>query len=293
MKQVIVIVGPTGVGKTKLSIELAKKLDAEVINGDSVSIYKELNIGSAKPTLEELSEVKHHLVNVCSVVDYYSVYNYQQDVRKLLNTSNKKMIIVGGSGLYIKASLYDYVFAKEEKVSSYESLSNLEIISKIKAFNKDIEIPHLNNRQRLEGLLRKLENNEEFTTNKDRALYEFIIIGLTTDRNYLYERINKRVDDMFNNGLVEEVEALKDKYSKSRVLNTAIGYKEFIPYFNNSASIEEVKEKIKLNSRHYAKRQYTFFNNQLDVKWFTVNFDDFEKTIEDVLKFLQKENKKG
>ncbi len=289
MKQIIVIVGPTGVGKTKLSIELAKKLDAEIINGDSVSIYKELNIGSAKPTRKEQGEVKHHLVDVCSVTDYYSVYNYQQDVRKLLNNSNKKMIIVGGTGLYIKASLYDYVFSKEEKEASYKKLSNSELILKIKAFGKDIEMPHLNNRQRLEGLLRKLENNEEFTTNKDKALYDFTVIGLTTDRNYLYERINNRVDTMFKSGLLEEVASLQDKYSNSRVLNTAIGYKEFIPYFNNTSTLEEVKEKIKLNSRHYAKRQYTFFNNQFNVNWFNVNFDDFDKTIYEVLEFLTKE----
>ncbi len=291
MKDIIVIVGPTGVGKTKLSIELAKKIDAEIINADSVSIYKNLNIGSAKASKEEQEEVAHHLIDVCSVNDYYSVYNYQKDARRVieeLTKKNKRIIIVGGTGLYIKALLYDYNFSLEKNSSLYEDLSNEEILNKIKAFNTNEELPHVNNRQRLVRVLNKLENNYVSTNNKDVALYPHKIIGLSTKRDYLYERINKRVDLMFDKGLLKEVESLKDYYKTSRVLNTAIGYKEFNKYFTKEKSLEEVEEEIKKNSRHYAKRQYTFFNNQFKVRYFDVNFKDFSKTVEEVLDYISK-----
>ncbi len=294
MQEIIVIVGPTGVGKTKLSIELAKKLDAEIINGDSVSIYKDLDIGSAKPTKMERREVPHHLVDICPVDQYYSVYNYQKDVRSLideLTKKKKKIIIVGGTGLYIKAALYDYNFSLEEKSNSYDNLTNEEIYTRIKAFNVGLEMPHINNRQRLVRLLNKLENKALFSSDKDKVIYPHIIIGLTTDRSYLYDRIDKRVDEMFDNGLVEEVNRLRNSYSKSRILNSAIGYKEFKSYFNKEESLEEVKEEIKKNSRHYAKRQYTFFNNQFNTKWFNVNFNDFSKTVDEVVSYINDRTK--
>ncbi len=290
MPDIIVIVGPTGVGKTKLSIALAKELNAEIINGDSVSVYKGLNIGSAKPTVEQQQKVPHHLINICEPSQYYSVYNYQKDVRNLINElakKNKRIIIVGGTGLYIKAALYDYNFSVENTCNNYEDLSNEEIISKIKSYQKEIILPHQNNRQRLVRLLNKLENDAIFSNNKDKALYPHIVIGLTTDRDYLYERINKRVDEMFKTGLIEEVEQLKKYYDSSRVLNTAIGYKEFTKYFSNEKSIDEVKKEIKTNSRHYAKRQYTFFNNQFATNWFNVDFTDFSKTISEVITFIK------
>ena len=293
MQNIIVIVGPTGVGKTKLSIELAKQLDAEIINGDSVSIYKKLNIGSAKPTKDEQSIAPHHLVDICLPTEYYSVFNYQQDVRQLIEQitkRNKRIIIVGGTGLYIKAALYDYDFSKDESVNTYNELSNEEILEKIKSLDKNIELPHQNNRQRLVRLLNKLENHVETSNNKDKALYPHIVIGLTTDRTYLYERINKRVEEMFKEGLLDEVEALKDDYANSRVLNSAIGYKEFTKYFSNEASLDEVKEQIKKDSRHYAKRQYTFFNNQFNTNWFNANFTDFSKTISEVMTFIKEKD---
>ena len=294
MQNIIVIVGPTGVGKTKLSIELAKKLDAEIINGDSVSIYKKLNIGSAKPTKEEQSQVRHHLIDICEPSDDYSVYNYQKDVRLLIDNltkKNKRIIIVGGTGLYIKSALYDYNFSKEFTSHTYDELSNEEIIEKIRNFQSNIDLPHKNNRQRLVRLLNKLENNIETSNNKDKAVYPHLVIGLTTDRDYLYERINNRVDEMFKNNLFEEVTSLKEDYKTSRVLNSAIGYKEFINYFSNKETLAEVKEKIKQNSRHYAKRQYTFFNHQFHTNWFNVDFNDFSKTINEVIAFLDKQEK--
>ena len=290
MKDIIVIVGPTGVGKTKLSIELAKKLDAEIINGDSVAIYKELDIGSAKPTIQERENIPHHLIDICDVEEEYSVFSYQKDVRKLIdeiNSRNKRVIIVGGTGLYIKSALYNYTFTEGTTSKEYSELSNEELLEKIKSYGED-DLPHLNNRKRLVRLLNKYENNEEITKNKDQLLYPVKVIGLTTDRNYLYERINARVDKMLQDGLLEEIISLKDKYQSSRILNSGIGYKEFADYLFKNKPLEEVIEQIKLDSRRYAKRQYTFFKHQFETTWFDVNFTNFTKTIDEVFTYIQK-----
>lgn len=290
MKDIIVIVGPTGVGKTKLSIELAKRLDGEIINGDSVSIYKGLDIGSAKPTIEEREGIVHHLIDVCDIDDNYTVYEYQRDVRRLIDDISKRgkrIIIVGGTGLYIKAALYDYKFVEGTNNNDYKDLSNEELVEKIKSYNVE-DIPHVNNRQRLVRLLNKLENGEESVTEKSKLLYPCKVIGLTTDREYLYERINNRVDQMIKSGLLEEVNGLKKYYLTSRVLNSGIGYKEFYDYFYNNVSLNDVIQKIKLDSRRYAKRQYTFFNHQFDTKWFDVNFEDFSRTVDAVYEYIEK-----
>lgn len=289
MKDIIVIVGPTGVGKTKLSVELAKKIDAEIINGDSVAIYKKLNIGSAKPTIEERQNIPHHLIDICDPKDLYSVYEYQKQVRQKIeeiSKRGKRIIIVGGTGLYIKAALYDYRFEKEEITSSYDDLTNLEIMNKLKEYNKNIDI-HINNRKRLIRQLNKYENNSEVTNGKDTPLYPIKVIGLTTEREVLYDRINKRVDQMIDNGLLAEIEGLKDEYKTSRILNQAIGYKEFSNYLFEDESLDKTIEAIKLDSRRYAKRQYTFFRNQFTVKWFDVNFTNFNKTIEEVYDYIK------
>ena len=291
MNKIIVIVGPTGIGKTKLSIELAKKLDAEIINGDSVAIYKKLDIGSAKPTIEERENIPHHLIDVKDVEEEYTVFDYQKDVRekiKEIESRNKRIIIVGGTGLYIKAALYDYNFTEGTTYNEYNDLSNEEILNKLKEHNLE-KYPELNNRRRLVRLLNKLENNETISNNKDRLLYNIKVIGLTTSRDILYERINKRVDTMFNNGLLNEIESLKDKYKTSKILNSGIGYKEFNDYLFNNKSIEEVKEEIKLNSRRFAKRQYTFFRNQFNTKWYEVDLNNFDNTINEIYNDIKKE----
>lgn len=288
MKDIIVIVGPTGIGKTKLSIELAKKLDAEIINGDSVAIYKHLDIGSAKPTKEERENIPHHLIDIKEVDEDYSVFDYQKDCRQKIeeiNSRGKRIIIVGGTGLYIKAALYDYIFTEGTTYKEYKDLSNEEILNKLKEY-KLSDYPDLNNRRRLVRLLNKLENDEQITNNRDKLLYKVKVIGLTTDRETLYERINKRVDIMFENGLLEEIESLKDKYNNSRILNSGIGYKEFYDYLFNNKSIEEVKEEIKRDSRRFAKRQYTFFNHQFQTTWFNSNINSFNDTIIEVLNYL-------
>ena len=290
MQDIIVIVGPTGIGKTKLSIELAKKLDAEVINGDSVSIYKDLDIGSAKPTIEEREGIPHHLIDIREVEEAYTVFDYQKDVRQKIEeitSRNKRVIIVGGTGLYIKAGLYNYTFTEGTTYNQYEDMTNQEILDRIKKF-KVVETPDVNNRKRLVRLLNKVENNEDLSKNKDELLYNIKTIGLTTPREILYERINKRVDIMINNGLLEEINSLKDRYPNSRILNSGIGYKEFYDYLYNDKSLETVIEEIKQNSRRFAKRQYTFFKHQFDTTWFEVDLNNFDKTINEVLDFIQK-----
>ena len=284
MQEIIVIVGPTGVGKTKLSIELAKRLDAEIINGDSVAIYRGLDIGSAKPTIEEREGIVHHLLDIRDVWEDYSVFDYQKDVRKLIdeiNSRGKRIIIVGGTGLYIKAALYDYKFTEGTVSNDYDDLSNEDLMKKILSYDVSIDV-HVNNRQRLVRLLNKLENEEEFSYDKDKALYPIKVIGLTTDRDYLYERINKRVDLMMENGLFTEVNSLKKYYKSSRILNSGIGYKEFAGYFDGKFSLDEVIDLIKQDSRRFAKRQYTFFKHQFEVMWYEVNFKDFSVTINQI-----------
>ena len=290
MKDIIVIVGPTGVGKTKLSIELAKKLDAEIINGDSVAVYKELNIGSAKPTPEERENIPHHLLDVKTVEEDYTVFDYQRDCRRIIEeikNRNKRIIIVGGTGLYIKAALYNYQFEEGTTYKEYSDKSNEELLEEIKKYEVE-KLPEVQNRKRLVRLLNKLENNEPITNQKDECLYPIKVIGLTTSRDYLYERINKRVDTMMNNGLLEEIESLKEKYQKSRILNSGIGYKEFYDYLFNSKDINEVIESIKQDSRRFAKRQYTFFNHQFDTHWVNVDFNNFNNTIKEVLNYIKK-----
>ena len=291
MKDIIVIVGPTGVGKTKLSIELAKSLDAEIINGDSVAIYKGLDIGSAKPTKEEQENIPHHLIDIKEVDEDYTVFEYQKDCRekiKEIKSRNKRVIIVGGTGLYMKAALYNYQFTEGTTYKDYKEYSNEELLAKIKKQYTGV-LPELNNRKRLVRLLNKLENKEIITNKKDECLYPLKVIGLTTNRDTLYERINKRVDCMIENGLLKEIESMKEKYNNSRILNSGIGYKEFYDYLFHDKNLADVIEEIKKDSRHFAKRQYTFFNHQFNTHWIEVDFNNFSNTIKEVEEYIKKD----
>ncbi len=284
---IIVIIGPTGVGKTKLSLTLAKKYNADIINADAMQIYKEMNIGTAKIT--DTLGVVHHLLSIRSVVNNYSVYEYQKDGRSILNkllSENKNVIVVGGTGLYIKALLYDYRFNEEEYCDNYDNLTNGELLNEVKKYgNTDI---HVNNRKRLVRALNKYKNGNNITNYGDKLLYDNVyFIGLTTDREKLYKRINDRVDEMIEEGLLDEVKDLYDKKINSIPINTAIGYKELYKYFNKEISLDEAVDLIKKNSRRYAKRQYTWINNKMNVKWFNVNFDDFNKTIKEVEEYIK------
>ncbi len=278
----IFIMGPTGVGKTKLSVELAKIYDAYIINCDAVQVYKGLDIGSAKVTEEEKCGIKHFLFDIKNPDEEYSVKDYQTDLRNLFDKYSKKnLIIVGGTGLYATAGAYDYRFNDEEKndYSNY-SLEELYKLAKEKDINCNID---KNNRIRLERFLQK-----DLTSLVEPTLLynDAIFIGLTTSRENLYKIINKRVDKMIDNGLVQEVKNLYQNYPESKILKRAIGYKEIIDYLDNKITLEEAVDEIKKNSRHYAKRQYTWFNNKMDIKWFEVNFNYFNETIDNVKDYL-------
>ena len=286
---IIAIVGPTGVGKTKLSVELAKKYNAIIINCDAMQVYKDLNIGTAKVKEEEKENIPHHLFDIREVTEDYTVFDYQKDARKLIEENkDKNIIFVGGTGLYLKAALYDYRFAIENSPKKdYSKYSNEELYKMVK--EKDINVNiHPNNRKRMERFLNK-EETEEVPPIK---LYDHFLIGLTTERENLYNRINKRVDIMVEEGLLEEAKYFYNQNIKTKPLMGGIGYKELYDYFDNKISLTEALDKIKQNSRRYAKRQYTFFNNQLDVTWFNVDFNNFENTINEVVKHIERSNEK-
>ena len=281
---ILCIVGPTGVGKTKMSVELAKKYDAVIINCDAMQVYQGLNIGTAKILEEEKEGIEHYLFDFVSPLVNYTVFDYQKDARALLEKfKDRNIIFVGGTGLYLKAALFDYRFSKEEKKSqNYDSFSNEELLKKCLEKDPNCSI-HVNNRKRL---IRFLERDHTVMV-EPKPLYDATIIGLTTDRDLLYDIINKRVEKMMQNGLLEEVKSFYDAGIDSKALKTAIGYKELYSYFDGDITLEEAKELIKKRSRNYAKRQYTWFNNQMDIKWFDVDFKDFNKTVEEVIKYIE------
>lgn len=278
----IAIVGPTGIGKTKMSIMLAKKYRGIVINCDAIQVYKELNIGSAKVTEDEKEYIPHYLFDLVSVTEDYTVYDYQKDLRNILNNNKENKIIVGGTGLYLKAGLFDYKFTPYQNKEEYEDLTTEEIYELALKKDPNINI-HINNRRRLINYLnRELESN-----NKNELIYETIFIGLNLERNKLYELCDKRVDIMIEKGLLEEVKTLYDQGIRSRAIMTAIGYKELYQYFDNKITFEEAIQLIKKNTRNYVKRQYTWFKNQMDIKWFDVDLDNFENTYQAVVNYIE------
>ena len=257
MKRVIVITGPTGVGKTKLSVKLAKLVNGEIINADSMQVYKGLDIGTAKIKEVEKEGVVHHLFDIVDVYKNYTIYNYQIDARKKINEIIKKgktPILVGGSGLYIKACLYDYKLVNEKFHSEFDELTNEDILNEIKKVH-DTDI-HINNRKRLVRELNKIKNNSVSVSNINKPLYDIVAIGLTTAREKLYQIINDRVDIMIKDGLIREVKNLYDNGVCTKAIETGIGYKELYKYFKGDISLEEAIDLIKKNSRNFAKRQY-------------------------------------
>ena len=285
---IICVCGPTAVGKTKLSVELAKKYDTEIINFDSVQIYKKMDIVSAKVTPEEKEGIKHHLIDIKDYNEDYSVFDYQRDSRKIIDNllkQNKNIILVGGTGLYLKASLFDYRFNEEDKNNDYDSLSIEELVSRIENINPNTKVDKSNKRRLIRELI-NLENNTENTLGNNLLYKNVYFIGLETDRETLYKRINSRVDQMINNGLLEEAKYFY-KLDRTKAIMTPIGYKELFRYFDKEISLEEAIDLIKKNSRHYAKRQFTFFKNQFDIKWFKTNYEDFNKTVNNVIKYIE------
>lgn len=280
---IIAIVGPTGVGKTKLSISLAKKYNAIIVNADACQIYRELNIGTAKIKENEKEGIKHLLFDIKLPNEEYSVSDYQMDLRDILEKyKDRNIIIVGGTGLYITAALYDYEFS-ELNVKDYRNYTNEELLAMCKEIDNSCDI-HVNNRVRLENYLNRIKK----VSKEPKLLYDVKFIGLTTNRDVLYNRINKRVDEMFNEGLIDEVKGLYKKYGSTSILSRAIGYKEVLSYLNKEINLEECSELIKKNSRHYAKRQYTWFNNKMNINWFETDFNNFDKTIDNIVNFIEK-----
>lgn len=288
---VIVIVGPTSSGKTKLSIELAKRVNGEVINADSTQVYKGLDIATAKVKEEEKENIPHHLFDIKELEDNYTVYEYQIDCRNKIEEIMKKgktPILVGGTGLYIKAALYNYQFEENVHHVSYENIETATLFSALLKVDPNTPI-HSNNRKRIIRALDYYQETGMIPSMKKKAdtlLYPCRFIGLTMDRNILYERINNRVDNMVEEGLIEEAKELFDSNIRSKAVLTPIGYKELFSYFDGSCTLEEALEKIKQHSRKYAKRQYTWFQHQVPVTWFDVDISHFENTISNVLSFL-------
>lgn len=291
MSKIILIVGPTGTGKTTLSIELAKKYDAVILNADSTQVYTEPLIATAKIKENEKENIKHYLFDIVSLNDDYTLYDYQKDGRRLLDrfiSENKNVIIVGGSGLYVKALLYNYILENKKEIDiDFNKYSNEELMDKVLSLDHESDI-HINNRQRLEGFLKHYYETGKVIKKTDeinKKLYDFISIGLKSDRETLYKMLDKRVDSMFNDGLLTEAESLYKMNLKN--YTNIIGYRELNEYFNGNITLEEAKDLIKRNTRRYAKRQFTWFNNQMkDIKWFNVNYDNFYDTIREIENYL-------
>lgn len=305
MEKVIVVIGPTSVGKTKMGVALAKKLNGEVISGDSIQVYRQMDIGTAKVTIEEMEGVTHHCIDILDPKDQYSVHDFQQTVRKQITEITNRghvPIIVGGTGLYIKAALYDYTFSEmennhDEINKKYKDYTNEQLYAHLKQIDEEsAKILHFNNRRRV---LRAIEIYEQTGQKKSEmineqehiCLYDAYFVGLTLPRELLYERINLRVDLMMKNGLQGEMESLiKQGLTRENQSMKAIGYKEWFDYFEGKCDLNEVSENIKKHSRQYAKRQYTWFKNQFDVHWYDVCLENFSKTIEEVSRDLKNPN---
>lgn len=288
---IIVVVGPTAVGKTLMGIELAKKYNGEVINADSTQVYRDLDIATAKVTVSEMDGVVHHLIDIKNIDEEYTVFDFQNDCRNCISdilSRGKTPIIVGGTGLYIKAALYDYKFDLENSSFDYSDISNDELYSRLLSIDPNTSI-HKNNRKRVERALSYYDSTGKLLSSKDKTdnlLYDCVFICLTTSRDVLYDRINKRVDYMISNGLIEEARNVYDTGIRSKAVMTPIGYKELFDYFSGKSDLESCIDIIKQKSRNYAKRQYTWFNNQMSVNWFDVDFNCFSNTVNDVIHFI-------
>ncbi|KPN93229.1 tRNA (adenosine(37)-N6)-dimethylallyltransferase MiaA [Lysinibacillus sp. ZYM-1] len=282
--EVIAIVGPTASGKTALSIELAKKYNGEIINGDSMQVYKGLDIGTAKITEEEMESVPHHLLSFLEPIESFSVADYQKLVRMKIadiQSRHKLPIIVGGSGLYVQAVLFDFQFTDEKvdevaRKAYYDELAKLgpeAMHDKLKRLDpQTAEAIHPNNTRRVIRALEMLELSgvskaAEAQNRGEVPLYKHVILGLgqNMSREVLYDRINRRVDLMMANGLLEEVRGLWQQEIRGVQSIQAIGYKELYDYFDGKCSLEEAIDSLKQNSRRYAKRQLTYFRNKMDV----------------------------
>ena len=280
--KIVIIVGPTAVGKTALSIDLAKRFNGEIISADSVQIYKKLDVGSAKVTREEADGIVHHMIDIVEPTATFSTGDYAKEARKKIteiSSKNKTPIIVGGTGLYVNSILFDLGSScgrSEEYRAKLEKIAQTEGKEKLYEMLKDIDPEsattiHPNQKDRIIRALeiyhltgkRKSENKNSTESN-----YDYILIGLTDDRDILYERINNRVDKMMDAGLLQEVQALINHgLNLSHQSMQGIGYKETYSYLSGDCTKEEFLDKLKQNSRNYAKRQFTFFKKMPNIIW--------------------------
>lgn len=294
----IIIGGPTGVGKTSLSIKLAKILDAVIINCDSMQIYKHMDIGTAKITEKEKEGVEHYMFDIVEPIDRYNVGDYYRDVNSLLKKfekDNRNVILVGGTGLYINSIVRGLSKLPEADLNirdSLEKLSTEELYEKLKELDEEAakEI-HPNNRVRVERAVEVcLLTGDKFSKlnklNIKDNNYNFIQIALERDRKILYDRIDYRVELMIENGLVEEAKDIYEKYNSEKNKIKAIGYKELFDYFDGLISVDEAIEIVKKESRHYAKRQFTWFKGDADYKWFDLGQITEDEIIKKILNFL-------
>lgn len=299
-KPVIAIVGPTAVGKTRLSIEVAESFNGEIISGDSMQVYQGLDIGTAKISEEEKQGIPHYMIDTKSPSDSFSVADYQVLVQQYINeiASHQKLpIIAGGSGLYIQAALYNYNFSDQKRNGAVtrrleEELENLGVLTlynRLKKIDPDQATKiHPNNHRRVIRALEIYQTTgmtmSEYQKEQKRdSPYNPIFIGLEMDRKLLYERINARVDNMLEQGLLDEVEMLYKQGFENCQSMRGIGYKEFIPYFKGEQSLIQATETLKRNSRRFAKRQYTWFKNKLDVQWYTITPETIDETFRKIL----------
>lgn len=302
--KIVVIVGPTASGKTKLSIELAKKIDGEVVSCDSMQIYKEMDIGSAKPTIEEMQGIKHHLIDYISPEERYSVARYKQDAKKAIKEileKGKVPIIVGGTGLYVNSLIYEIEYNKIEFDAEYrekleeKAKNGLEdLYEEAKKIDpKAMEIISPNDKKRIIRVLeiyhatKKTKTELEIESRKNEVQYDYRVFAIDIRRDILYDRINKRVDKMIEQGLIQEVENLKQKYSKFPTAMQGLGYKEVVQYFENELTKEEMIEKIKQETRRYAKRQLTWFRKNKETIWLN-GLDDVQKNTDIICDNLKK-----
>lgn len=294
MKTVIIIYGPTAVGKSAIAVELAKMINGEIISADSMQIYKHLNIGSAKITKEEMHGIPHHLIDIKEPEEDYSVSEFCKDAKMCIEQiikNGKIPIIVGGTGLYIKGLTEGYNFSNTEKNQQFRDslneLSNEQIYEKIEKLEPNIEIDK-NNRRRLVRALEKLTFGEKVKSNKSSD-YTYKVFAILDDRQKIYNRINARVDSMAKNGLIKEAKFLLDSnFPENNQAIKAIGYKELFPYLKGEKTLNECLEVLKQKTRNYAKRQITFLNQFDNIT--KVNFIGVYETAKEIYTKLEDNN---
>lgn len=306
MEKVVVICGPTASGKTSLSIELAKKINGQIISADSMQIYDEMDIGTAKPTKEEMQGIKHYLIGNVKPTNRYSVSEYKKDATNAIEETiqdNKFPIIVGGTGLYVNSLIYGIDYPEIETDLEYrkklEEIAEKEGLNKLYNMAREIDEKAMekispNDQKRILRVLEiynqtgKTKTELEIESRKNGVKYDFRVFAIDMPREILYERINKRVDIMFENGLLEEVKRLYKKYGEELYTSIqAIGYKEVIDYINGKYTKEEMIEKIKMETRRYAKRQLTWFRKIENITWLN-GVNDTQSNIDIILENLKK-----